>query len=29
VAYLARQWQNELADAPLLAELAAWAGPPR
>jgi phosphomannomutase len=29
VAYLSRQWQNELGDTPLLADLAAWAGPPR
>jgi hypothetical protein len=29
MAYLSRHWQNELADAPLLADLAAWAGPPR
>jgi phosphoglucomutase/phosphomannomutase len=27
VAYLVRQWENELGGAPLLAELAAWAGP--
>jgi phosphomannomutase len=27
VAYLCREWKNELGGAPLLAELAAWAGP--
>jgi len=26
VAYLCRQWENELGSAPLLADLAAWAG---
>jgi phosphomannomutase len=27
VAYLCREWKNEMGGAPLLAELAAWAGP--
>jgi hypothetical protein len=27
VAHLCRQWEKELAGAPLLAELAVWAGP--